>query len=168
MMARSLFLLPQTLHMLWIRLRGDVSTSVSTYRYLTLKLRSTCSRSIWATPPHSLTQSDFECIARRTDGFSGSDIAVWDVLFEPMRKTQDAMFFVRADNGAWMPCGPKRSGAVQITMQELAAKGLAAQITPQPISMMDFEKVLARQRPTVSKRELDVHTRFTREFGEEG
>lgn len=26
--------------------------------------------------PHSLTESDFESLARRTDGFSGSDIAV--------------------------------------------------------------------------------------------
>jgi vacuolar protein-sorting-associated protein 4 len=26
--------------------------------------------------PHSLTESDFESLARRTDGFSGSDVAV--------------------------------------------------------------------------------------------
>ncbi|GJN05852.1 hypothetical protein PR202_ga23521 [Eleusine coracana subsp. coracana] len=120
--------------------------------------------------PHSLTESDFESLARRTDGFSGSDIAVCvkDVLFEPVRKTQDAMFFFKADGGMWMPCGPKQPGAVQTTMQELATKGLAAQILPPPISRTDFEKVLARQRPTVSKKDLEVHERFTKEFGEEG
>jgi vacuolar protein-sorting-associated protein 4 len=32
----------------------------------------------------------------------------------------------------------------------------------------DFDKVLARQRPTVSKADLGVHERFTKEFGEEG
>ncbi|ONM30144.1 Protein SUPPRESSOR OF K(+) TRANSPORT GROWTH DEFECT 1 [Zea mays] len=120
--------------------------------------------------PHSLTESDFESLARRTDGFSGSDVAVCvkDVLFEPVRKTQDAMFFFKADGDMWMPCGPKQPGAVQTTMQELASKGLAAKILPPPISRADFEKVLSRQRPTVSKKDLEVHERFTKEFGEEG
>ncbi|MFQ6638735.1 hypothetical protein Gotur_014300 [Gossypium turneri] len=120
--------------------------------------------------PHNLTESDFESLARRTEGFSGSDISVCvkDVLFEPVRKTQDAMFFYKTPNDMWMPCGPKQPGVVQITMQELAAKGLAAQILPPPISRSDFDKVLARQRPTVSKADLEVHERFTNEFGEEG
>ncbi|KAE8700211.1 Protein SUPPRESSOR OF K(+) TRANSPORT GROWTH DEFECT 1 [Hibiscus syriacus] len=120
--------------------------------------------------PHNLTESDFESLARRTEGFSGSDISVCvkDVLFEPVRKTQDAMFFYKTPNDMWMPCGPKQPGAVQITMQELAVKGLAAQILPPPISRSDFDKVLARQRPTVSKADLEVHERFTNEFGEEG
>ncbi|CAL5426328.1 unnamed protein product [Camellia sinensis] len=141
--------------------------------------------------PHDLNESDFENLARRTEGFSGSDIAVCpnnlevtgsslgattlcitpkvkDVLFEPVRKTQDAMYFIKTEDGKWMPCGPKRPGAIQTTMQDLAAKGLASEITPPPISKTDFDKVLARQRPTVSKGDLDVHERFTREFGEEG
>lgn len=42
------------------------------------------------------------------------------------------------------------------------------QILPPPISRSDFDKVLSRQRPTVSKADLDVHERFTNEFGEEG
>uniref|UniRef100_A0A453NE47 AAA+ ATPase domain-containing protein n=1 Tax=Aegilops tauschii subsp. strangulata TaxID=200361 RepID=A0A453NE47_AEGTS len=84
--------------------------------------------------PHSLTKSDFESVAHRTDGFSGSDIAVClkDVLFEPIRKTQDAMFFFRSEDGGgtWTPCGPKQPGAVQTTMEELAAEGMADQIYP--------------------------------------
>ncbi len=45
--------------------------------------------------PNALTQRDFEELARRTDGFSGSDVAivVKDVLMEPVRKTQDATHF---------------------------------------------------------------------------
>jgi len=53
---------------------------------------------------------------------------VKDVLFEPVRKTQDAMFFFKADGDMWMPCGPKQPGAIQTTMQELASKGLAAKV----------------------------------------
>ncbi|KAF1886620.1 hypothetical protein Lal_00045853 [Lupinus albus] len=120
--------------------------------------------------PHNLTESDFEHLASKTEGFSGSDISVCvkDVLFEPVRKTQDAMFFFKSSEGMWIPCGPKQQGAVQITMQELAVKGLASKILPPPITRTDFDKVLARQRPTVSKGDLEVHERFTKEFGEEG
>lgn len=42
------------------------------------------------------------------------------------------------------------------------------QILPPPIMKTDFDKVLARQKPTVSKGDLEVHERFTKEFGEEG
>ncbi|XP_074268157.1 protein SUPPRESSOR OF K(+) TRANSPORT GROWTH DEFECT 1-like isoform X2 [Silene latifolia] len=120
--------------------------------------------------PHDLTESDFEFLGSKTEGFSGSDISVCvkDVLFEPVRKTQDAMFFIKTKDDIWMPCGPRQPGAVQTTMQELATKGLAAKIVPPPIARIDFEKVLARQRPTVSKSDLGVHERFTQEFGEEG
>ena len=54
---------------------------------------------------------------------------VKDVLFEPVRKTQDAMFFINNPDNMWVPCGPKQPGAVQISMQELAAKGLAEKVS---------------------------------------
>ncbi|RZC86010.1 hypothetical protein C5167_026681, partial [Papaver somniferum] len=119
--------------------------------------------------PHNLIESDFEDLARKIDGFSGSDFAVVvkDVMFEPVRKTQVAMFFYKNDN-MWIPCGPKQPGAIQTTMQELDAQGLASQIVPPPIQRTDYDKVLARQRPTMRKKDLDLHERFTKEFGEEG
>nr|POE73330.1 protein suppressor of k(+) transport growth defect 1 [Quercus suber] len=74
--------------------------------------------------PHNLSESDFESLARKMEGFSGSDISVCvsvlHISFHPL------------------------------------------------ISKTDFGKVLARQRPTVSKSDLDVHERFTKELGEEG
>ncbi|KAH7438613.1 hypothetical protein KP509_04G022900 [Ceratopteris richardii] len=124
--------------------------------------------------PNDLSEADFEELARRTEGFSGSDISVCvkDVLFEPVRKTQDAMHFQRVmskdGEEMWVPCGPRQRGAVQTTMQELAASGLAAKILPPPITKSDFDKVLARQKPTVSKDDLMIHEKFTNEFGEEG
>lgn len=120
--------------------------------------------------PHNLAESDFEQLARKTEGFSGSDISVCvnEVLFEPVRKTQDAEFFIKTSDGLWVPCGPRQPGAIQTNMQELAAKGLASKITPPPISIRDFDRVLWKQKPTVSKADLEVHERFTKEFGEEG
>ena len=98
-------------------------------------------------------------MARKTEGFSGSDIAVcvsarqsgtgwnrlgwgvtgfgWvglqvkDVLFEPVRKTQDAMHFkLVQENGQpmYMPCGPRDPQGTQITMQELANEGKGSQV----------------------------------------
>ncbi|KAI3507055.1 hypothetical protein L1887_21794 [Cichorium endivia] len=120
--------------------------------------------------PHNLTERDFEQLAYKTEGFSGSDIAVCvnEVLFEPVRKTQDAMFFIKTAEDTWVPCGPRHPGAIEITMQDLAAQGQAEKILPPPISRTDFDKVLVRQKPTVSKSDLELHDRFTREFGEEG
>ncbi|KAK4593218.1 hypothetical protein RGQ29_017381 [Quercus rubra] len=120
--------------------------------------------------PHNLTESDFEHLAHKTEGFSGSDIAVCvkDVLFEPVRETRDAKFFKKNSSDMWVPCEPTERGAVQVTLQELDAQGLASKIQPPPITRADFDKVLARQKPTVSKADLEVHERFTEEFGEEG
>ncbi|KAF6165905.1 hypothetical protein GIB67_012802 [Kingdonia uniflora] len=64
-------------------------------------------------------------------------------------------------------CGPKQRGADQVSIQELAEQGLAAKILPPPIIKTDFDKVLVKQKPTVSKGNLNVHERFTKEFGEE-
>lgn len=58
-------------------------------------------------------------------------LQVKDVLFEPVRKTQDAMHFKKVntkDGEMWMPCGPREPGAKQTTMTELAAEGLAAKV----------------------------------------
>ncbi|KAF7820366.1 protein SUPPRESSOR OF K(+) TRANSPORT GROWTH DEFECT 1-like [Senna tora] len=120
--------------------------------------------------PHNLTEKDFEELARKTDGFSGSDISVCvkDVLFEPVRKTRDSKFFRQTSDGMWVPCEPNQRGAVNISLQELDAQGLASKIVPPPIARADFDKVLKKQKPTVSKADLEVHERFTQEFGEEG
>ncbi|CAL5404228.1 unnamed protein product [Camellia sinensis] len=71
---------------------------------------------IWDTP-HDLTESDFEQFTRKTEGFSGSDISICvnEVLFETVRKTQDAEIFKNTSDDVYVP------GAVQINMQELAA-----------------------------------------------
>lgn len=56
---------------------------------------------------------------------------VKDVLFEPVRKTQDAMHFKRIntkEGEMWMPCGPREPGARQTTMTELAAEGQASKV----------------------------------------
>jgi hypothetical protein len=70
------------------------------------------------------------CNFIRVDQKSGL-LQVKDVLFEPVRKTQDAMHFkeVRTEQGEmWMPCGPREPHAIQTTMVDLASEGLAAKV----------------------------------------
>ncbi|THG23705.1 hypothetical protein TEA_014389 [Camellia sinensis var. sinensis] len=56
--------------------------------------------------PHDLTESDFEQFTRKTEGFSGSDISICvnEVLFETVRKTQDAEIFKNTSDDVLVPC----------------------------------------------------------------
>eukprot|EP00899_Mesostigma_viride_P017086 jgi/Mesvir1/25379/Mv01421-RA.1 len=124
--------------------------------------------------PSCLRGGDLDILAGRTEGFSGSDIAVVvkDVLFQPIRALQYATHFkpVQMDNGqvGYELCAPNNPQAIEGTLEDMEKRGLASQIFPPKISMMDFDRVLARARPTVSEKDLEVFERFTKEFGEEG
>eukprot|EP00898_Chlorokybus_atmophyticus_P004022 jgi/Chlat1/4620/Chrsp3S05586 len=124
--------------------------------------------------PNELREQDFIELGRRTEGFSGSDIdhVVKDVLFEPVRKVQDATHFkrIRGADGPemYVPCAPTDPAGREDTLATLTEKDLANRVMVPKITMSDFEKVLARARPTVSHKDLELHDRFTQEFGEEG
>jgi len=124
--------------------------------------------------PHELTPEDFASLGAAAEGFSGSDIdhVVKDVLYEPVRKTQEATHFmtVAAPDGsqAFVPCSPGHPQAWESSLEQLASLGYGEQVTPPKITVNDFRKVLLRARPTVAQKDLEVHERFTQEFGEEG
>jgi vacuolar protein-sorting-associated protein 4 len=121
-----------------------------------------------------LTKEDFEELGAKTEGFSGSDIAVVvkDVLMQPIRKTQDATHFkkVKMPDGSvkLIPCSPGDARAFEASLASLADSGKAAMVHPPDICMNDFRKVLLRSRPTVSSKDLEDYRNFTEEFGEEG
>ena len=134
--------------------------------------------------PNNLTDEDYQSLGVATEGFSGSDIdhVVKDVLYEPVRKVQEATHFVtvkdpphapRVDDDPtnteyYVPCSPGEPGAWPSSLEELARLGYASRVLPPPIAANDFRKVLLRARPTVAAADLEIHERFTREFGEEG
>ena len=133
------------------------------------------------TPSTLVGPADYDALAARTEGFSGSDIAVVvkDVLMEPVRKTQDATHFrsFRPKEGAngsgggeemLEACSPGEPGAFAATLTELAEKGLAVKVATPAVTMRDFEKALLKARPTVSAKDIEVQDKFTSEFGEEG
>jgi vacuolar protein-sorting-associated protein 4 len=133
--------------------------------------------------PHELTEGDFQSLGAQSEGFSGSDIdhVVKDVLYEPVRKVQEATHFKTVPSSdpnerdkdgkpaqKYVPCSPGDPAAWASSLEQLADLGYAASVMPPNITANDFRKVLLKARPTVAKADLEVHERFTKEFGEEG
>ncbi|GAX73177.1 hypothetical protein CEUSTIGMA_g630.t1 [Chlamydomonas eustigma] len=123
--------------------------------------------------PNKMTDVDYQQLGRCTEGFSGSDcsVVVKDVLMQPIRLLREATHFKKAkgpDGGTvYEACSPSEPGAEEMTLQYFAENNLADKVIPPAITMRDFEKVLTRARPTVSKSDLEIFEKFTREFGEE-
>jgi vacuolar protein-sorting-associated protein 4 len=61
---------------------------------------------------NNITEAQLQHYAERTDGFSGSDLAVLvkDAVYEPVRKLQAARKFRRLQNGKLLPVGEQEYG----------------------------------------------------------
>eukprot|EP00871_Galdieria_phlegrea_P005696 jgi/Galph1/613/GphlegSOOS_G5367.1 len=125
--------------------------------------------------PHELAAKDFHELAMLTEGFSGSDIAVLvrDAIMQPVRTCQNAQTFKKvrkkADSNGngklyYTPCSPGDTEAEFLTLMDIRAEEL---LVPN-VSRYDFDKVLANARPSVSQNDIEMHVKFTKEFGQEG
>nr|POF00041.1 protein suppressor of k(+) transport growth defect 1 [Quercus suber] len=74
--------------------------------------------------PHNLSTEDFQYLASKTDGFSGSDISICvkDALYQPVRATLDAEFFREYSPGMWVRCEGDHPKVEKCTFEELKAK----------------------------------------------
>jgi len=125
---------------------------------------------------HSLTPEDFRELAQRSEGYSGSDIAivVREALMEPVRMVQDATHFKkliapeRTDKTKmreyWTPCSPGDPAGVPMTWMDLNGDELMEPI----VSKSHFRRSLITTRPTVSQADIVDHQKWTSEFGQEG
>ncbi|KAM4070900.1 hypothetical protein ACB094_11G020500 [Castanea mollissima] len=120
--------------------------------------------------PHNLSPEDFRDLASKTDGFSGSDISICvkDALYQPIRATLDAKFFRENSEGMWVPCKHTHPKAETITIAKLKAKVGASKIQPPPNTKADFDYVLKKQKPTVSKAGIEECETFNKQFGNDG
>ena len=122
--------------------------------------------------PHDLTEADFQSLGAQTEGFSGSDIdhVVKDVLYEPVRKVQEATHFKtvpvvvstvkeiesnsshKTDQAhaattqqkpttQYVPCSPGDPAAWASSLEQLADLGYARFVAPPNITANDFRKV---------------------------
>ena len=82
------------------------------------------------TPAH-LSESDWDLLVSRTEGYSGSDIAtcVADALLEPVRELEGAQFWRGGGGHRFTPCTASEPGAVRHTL---------ADFLPQQVSVSVF------------------------------
>lgn len=123
--------------------------------------------------PNSLSDHDFEVLAAKSEGFSGSDISVIvrDALMVPLRKMSTATHFkkVKNPNGSnppyvFIPCKSNDSKAEKISLMDIDPNMIS---TPK-VCMEDFEDVLQTAKPSVSHHDIERQEEWTQEFGQEG
>ncbi|KAJ1728905.1 Vacuolar protein sorting-associated protein 4 [Coemansia biformis] len=128
--------------------------------------------------PCTLNQRDYRVLADRTEGYSGSDIAVIvrDALMQPIRKVQLATHFKRVRHPSdssqpegpqrdyWTPCSPGDPQAVEKTWNEVDGNDL----WEPDLASADFLKAVKNSRPTVNDEDLKRQIEFTSDFGQEG
>ena len=119
--------------------------------------------------PNNLTDDDFKTLARQTEGFSGSDIAVMvkSALMEPVRICHKSSHFKKGtvDNKVcYTPCPPSDSSAIEMNILDIPPNSLY----PPEVTANDFYNILDTAKPTVSVEDLRKHEEFTRTFGQEG
>lgn len=107
----------------------------------------------------SLQPHNFRELAEKTDGYSGSDIAVVvrDALMEPVRKVQLATHFKQVTGGKWMPCSPGEPGAIEKLWTELEGTDLEEP----PLTDVDFKRAVSTSRPSVNQADIDQYTTWT-------
>ncbi|RDB24576.1 Vacuolar protein sorting-associated protein 4 [Hypsizygus marmoreus] len=121
--------------------------------------------------PNQLTPKDFRLLADKTDGYSGSDIAivVRDALMQPVRKVISATHFKRVqdpESGTekWTPCSPGDPDAVEKTWSDIDSD----ELQEPPLKLKDFLKSLDSVRPTVTPADVKRHDDWTKESGNLG
>ncbi|KAL1851961.1 Vacuolar protein sorting-associated protein 4 [Diaporthe australafricana] len=117
----------------------------------------------------SLKTEDYRELAKLSEGYSGSDIAVavQDALMQPVRKIQQATHFKTVDfegQPRVTPCSPGEPDAMEMTWEQVDTDQLLEPI----VDFKDFVKSVKSSRPTVSQEDLKRNTEWTHEFGSEG
>lgn len=106
---------------------------------------------------------DFTVMARKTTGFSGSDIStiVQDALFAPIRVCQKANSFMEID-GKYMPIEHDYyNEGIPMTLDDLEADQL---IVP-PVTHQHFLDAVNKASKSVDINDLDQYRTWTEEFG---
>lgn len=118
---------------------------------------------------HKLSNDDIIDLGNKTEGYSGSDIAniVRGALMELIRTCMLATHFkiVNMDGKEfYMPCSPSDDGSIEMELKDVSESDLMSPI----VGKMDFLKVLASSKPSVSQEDLKQYEDYTELFGEEG
>jgi len=127
-------------------------------------------RKLLASTPNKMEEDDYQIIAERTEGYSGSDIStlVRDACYEPLRRCREAEYFkvaeVRPEGLIYEACAPSEPGAKKMTMMDLQGD----QLKLPEVTLDDFFAVVQKSKKSVSEEDITRHEEFTKTFGQEG
>lgn len=119
--------------------------------------------------PCKMGLRDYKLLAKKTEGFSGSDIAILvrDALMEPVRKVQLATHFKkvmapsRKDPSTltlhYTPCSPGDPDAIEKNWAEVESEEL---LEPE-LNLADFLRSAATARPSVNQADLAQYVKWT-------
>lgn len=128
------------------------------------------------TTPCELTPSDYRDLAERTEGYSGSDIAivVRDALMQPVRKVLAATHFKSVkvpstDDPSTLvdkltPCSPGDPKAIEKSWTDVGQD----ELQEPPLTANDFIRAISIVRPTVTADDIKRHIEWTQDAGSEG
>ncbi|GAA5835468.1 hypothetical protein JCM11251_005242 [Rhodosporidiobolus azoricus] len=128
------------------------------------------------TTPCTLSQQDYRSLADKTEGYSGSDLAVVvrDALMQPVRKVLGAKHLKEVDVAVpdadpprtqrkLTPCSPGDRGAKEMTWYDIGSDDL---LEP-PLIYNDFVRAVQSAKPTVTQEDIKQHSVFAQEGGSE-
>ena len=106
---------------------------------------------------NQLTDEQFDDLAERTEGYSGSDIATLtqDAIYEPIRKCESATHFMRVNKDGkeyYVPCSPSAPGAIQMKMHDMANPEM---LLPPDVCYEDYILALKKIKATVNEKDLE-------------
>lgn len=114
---------------------------------------------------NTITQEELQAFAKRTENYSGSDMAILvrDAVYEPVRRFQTATHFKQV-KGKMTPCKPGEQGSVQGNWMSFPKEQVDIGI----ITKDDLENALKRTKPSVDSTQLKEYEEFTSTFGQDG
>ncbi|AEO66567.1 uncharacterized protein THITE_32934 [Thermothielavioides terrestris NRRL 8126] len=115
------------------------------------------------------SERDLEELARRSEGFSGSDVAtaIQDALMVPIKKVHMATHFRKIPHAGaeyYTPCDKTDPGAIAMTWRKVPPNRLKEP----PLTAADLFVVMQHVKPSVAPDELDKYVAWTEQFGMEG
>jgi vacuolar protein-sorting-associated protein 4 len=120
-----------------------------------------------ANTPHSLTESDFEEMAYKTEFFSGSDLSdmIRNALMEPVRCLEKATHFKSVWSNFkefYIPCDEYDEEAICCTLLDLDSDSIETPL----VSKDDFFISLHNWTSSVCRQHVQRHEQFLREHGQ--
>ncbi|XP_030966869.1 protein SUPPRESSOR OF K(+) TRANSPORT GROWTH DEFECT 1-like isoform X3 [Quercus lobata] len=119
--------------------------------------------------PHNLGTEDFQYLASKTDGFSGSGISICVKMHYISLFVQ--LLMLNSSENILQACGSIAKVITQklrsVPSRNLKQKSKLQRSSYHP-TQADFDSVLEKQKPTVSKAEIDACEKFTKDFGIDG